>query len=79
MLSTFMASAETAGQNGHGSTEQSPRGYRMLPIKIRRRPANNAGGNAVQPRMFAVKTWGRMRSETACGRSRFVRPQGGCS
>lgn len=32
----------------------------------------------MQPRMFAVKTWGRMRSETACGRSRFVRPQGGC-
>lgn len=33
----------------------------------------------MQLRMFAVKTWGRMRSETACRWSRFVRPQGGCS
>lgn len=42
MLSTFMAFAETAGQNGHGSTEQSPRGYRMLPIEY-------AGGRVTTP------------------------------
>jgi hypothetical protein len=69
------------GQSRHGRESRAgPRGYRIPAGDIiRRQPVDNPrtgrGAPTAQHRMFVVKTWGRMRSETACICSRFVLPK----